>query len=208
MSTLGKRIKEFRLKRGFTQAQMADKLGMTEANFSSYERDKSMPPSEKLSQISAILGASTDYLLFGNLTYMDKIKMKSEILDENIRTSGDFEDTLKDLIRIILKFEGIIDEEQAIAFGLDGLKYAYEHYDPSKGARFSTFAQRCIENEIILRARKMGIDLISELNNRYKQETETIAAHHDGEDWTEEELEEIERFKEFVRMKRAQRSKG
>ncbi|MFY9421622.1 MAG: XRE family transcriptional regulator, partial [Bacilli bacterium] len=31
---------------------------------------------------------------------------------------------------------------------------------------------------------------------------ETIAAHHDGEEWTEEELEEIERFKEFVKMKR------
>lgn len=34
---------------------------------------------------------------------------------------------------------------------------------------------------------------------------ETIAAHHDGEEWTEEELEEIERFKEFVRMKRQQK---
>lgn len=33
----------------------------------------------------------------------------------------------------------------------------------------------------------------------------TIAAHHEGEDWTEEELEEIERFKEFVRMKRQQK---
>lgn len=32
---------------------------------------------------------------------------------------------------------------------------------------------------------------------------QTIAAHHDV-DWTEEELEEIERFKEFVRMKRQQ----
>lgn len=30
----------------------------------------------------------------------------------------------------------------------------------------------------------------------------TIAAHHDGEDWTEEELEEIERFKEFLKNKR------
>ena len=36
---------------------------------------------------------------------------------------------------------------------------------------------------------------------------ETIAAHHDGEEWTQEELEEIERFKEFVRMKRQQRDK-
>lgn len=33
-------------------------------------------------------------------------------------------------------------------------------------------------------------------------EPETIAAHHDGEEWTAEELEEIEEFKEFVRMKR------
>lgn len=31
---------------------------------------------------------------------------------------------------------------------------------------------------------------------------ETIAAHHDGEEFTEEELEEIEAFKEFVKMKR------
>lgn len=30
----------------------------------------------------------------------------------------------------------------------------------------------------------------------------TIAAHHDEEEWTEEELEEIRRFKEFVRAKR------
>lgn len=34
---------------------------------------------------------------------------------------------------------------------------------------------------------------------------ETIAARHDGDEWTEEELEEIERFKEFVRMKRQQK---
>lgn len=38
-----------------------------------------------------------------------------------------------------------------------------------------------------------------------KTPIETIAAHHDGEEWTEEELEDIEKFKEFVRMKREQR---
>jgi transcriptional regulator with XRE-family HTH domain len=61
--TLGTRIREYRIKRGFTQGQMADKLSMTEANFSSYERDKSVPPSAKLLEISAILNISTDYLL-------------------------------------------------------------------------------------------------------------------------------------------------
>ncbi|SDM15692.1 helix-turn-helix transcriptional regulator [Sediminibacillus halophilus] len=33
------------------------------------------------------------------------------------------------------------------------------------------------------------------------EEVETIAAHHD-DDWTEEELEEIEKFKEYIRSKR------
>lgn len=40
------------------------------------------------------------------------------------------------------------------------------------------------------------------LGRTEEEEIETIAAHHDGEEWTEEELDEIERFKEFVRMKR------
>lgn len=35
-----------------------------------------------------------------------------------------------------------------------------------------------------------------------KREIEALAAHHDDEDWSEEELAEIEAFKEFVRSKR------
>lgn len=42
-------------------------------------------------------------------------------------------------------------------------------------------------------------------NNQNEYEIQTIAAHHDGEDWTEEELEEIERFKAFVKSKRGQK---
>lgn len=33
-------------------------------------------------------------------------------------------------------------------------------------------------------------------------EIHTIAAHHDGEEWTEEELEDIENFKKYVLSKR------
>ena len=35
-----------------------------------------------------------------------------------------------------------------------------------------------------------------------QNQLDTLAAHYDGEDWTAEELEEIERFKAFVRSKR------
>ena len=36
----------------------------------------------------------------------------------------------------------------------------------------------------------------------YDYEPETIAAHHDSNEWTEEEFAEIEEFKKYVRSKR------
>lgn len=41
----------------------------------------------------------------------------------------------------------------------------------------------------------LGIDIRDKNDDAY-------AAHLDGEDWTEEELEEIEKFKEYIRSKR------
>lgn len=40
------------------------------------------------------------------------------------------------------------------------------------------------------------------IDSKENNDIETIAAHHEGDEWTEEEREEIERFKEFIRMKR------
>lgn len=42
----------------------------------------------------------------------------------------------------------------------------------------------------------------SEIVDDLDDQIHTIAAHHDGEDWTEEELNEIEEFKKFVLSKR------
>lgn len=63
MSSLGDRIKLLRGKRGLSQEDMATKLAMKRANFSSYENDRNVPPSNVLSKIADILGTSTDYLL-------------------------------------------------------------------------------------------------------------------------------------------------
>lgn len=53
---------------------------------------------------------------------------------------------------------------------------------------------------------KVSIDyLLGRTDQKDLDDIHTLAAHHDGDDWTEEELEEIERFKEFVRLKRQQR---
>lgn len=54
-----------------------------------------------------------------------------------------------------------------------------------------------------------GFDLLDDYVTKYVAELgvnapETMAAHHDGEEWTAEELAEIERFKEFIKTKRHQ----
>lgn len=59
-------------------------------------------------------------------------------------------------------------------------------------------------DNVIKVCKGLGIttDQLEDLASSDNGDVETIAAHHDGEDWTEEELEEIRRFKEFVKSKR------
>ncbi|QGG57421.1 helix-turn-helix domain-containing protein [Paenibacillus sp. B01] len=85
--SLGKRIREYRVKRGLTQMQLATKLQMSEANISSYERDKSAPPSDKLSQLAELLGVSSDYLLAGSVAASPSLqKLELELSEEQILT--------------------------------------------------------------------------------------------------------------------------
>ncbi|MFJ9204096.1 XRE family transcriptional regulator [Bacillus velezensis] len=59
-------------------------------------------------------------------------------------------------------------------------------------------------DNVIKVCKGLGIttDQLEDLAGNDNDEIKTIAAHHDDEDWTEEELEEIRRFKEFVKSKR------
>lgn len=54
----------------------------------------------------------------------------------------------------------------------------------------------------------VSTDYILGKTNTRNYEPETIAAHHDGDEFTEEELKSIEEFKEFVRMRREQKEKN
>ena len=47
-----------------------------------------------------------------------------------------------------------------------------------------------------------GVTLDYLMNGTYDNQINTIAAHHDEAEWTEEELEEIEEFKRYFLSKR------
>lgn len=56
--------------------------------------------------------------------------------------------------------------------------------------------------ESIAKALKVSPSYLMGWEEKEKTEIYTLAAHHDGNEWTEEELEDIENFKKYVLSKR------
>lgn len=69
--TLGKKIKEYRLKRGMTQEEMADKLLSKKSTVSEYENDKIDIKISVLREIAKILGVPLSHFLYESDEYID-----------------------------------------------------------------------------------------------------------------------------------------
>lgn len=63
MRSLGERIRRTRRKKGWTQAKLAEALGIRAGTLSGYEREYRSPDVEMLDRIASVLGVSVDYLL-------------------------------------------------------------------------------------------------------------------------------------------------
>lgn len=63
MVGFGSRLKALRLQKKLTQAELANKLGVTKSVISAYETGLRMPSYDILIQISRIFKVSTDFLL-------------------------------------------------------------------------------------------------------------------------------------------------
>lgn len=61
--SLGKRLKEQREKRNWSQIYVANKIGITNAVLSNYERDIRDPDTDTLKKLANLYEVSTDYLL-------------------------------------------------------------------------------------------------------------------------------------------------
>lgn len=66
MENLGFRIQELRKEKGFSQTDLANKVGVSYAQISRYENKGSQPPAEILNNLANMLGTSVDYIINGN----------------------------------------------------------------------------------------------------------------------------------------------
>ena len=60
---LGQRINELRTARGWSQVDLAKRLGITKQTVSNWENDNILPSIEMLIRLSETFGVSTDYIL-------------------------------------------------------------------------------------------------------------------------------------------------
>ena len=63
MVDFGTRLRKLRVNKGMTQAQLAERLGLTKSVISAYERDVRLPTYDTLISITRIFNVTSDYLL-------------------------------------------------------------------------------------------------------------------------------------------------
>lgn len=77
---LGKKIKELRIKRGFTQEQLSEKIGIGERNLSKIECGNNFVTAETLSKLISSLSVSAKEL-FDFDYHKNEADIKSEIIN-------------------------------------------------------------------------------------------------------------------------------
>lgn len=205
----GSFLKEIRLSYGYkTQKQLADVSGISQTTLSRIEAGTQRPQPETLRILAEHLRPYTYGELMERAGYFEGLPDEDrsfvvELFDESEQIDLDN--------RIFKSIESISVNDRfsdaSIPFLMSELGSLFEsegwtdiEYTPYQIKQLIKELDSNIEyKKIILDSLIRVQKLLSSQND-----IETVAAHHDGEDWTEEELAEIERFKEFVKMKRKQ----
>ncbi|EJW19195.1 helix-turn-helix transcriptional regulator [Paenibacillus alvei] len=138
-----------------------------------YKWEKSSPAVDKLKKVADYFGVTVDYILAA----------------ESIKKLPKF-----------LKPVSQLESE----FARYGLRVDIDDGPFFKTVLISHNVYGEIANMSVAEFHENGEFLLSDLIKEFelKYEPETIAAHHDGEGWTEVELETIRKFKEFVKSQR------
>jgi len=63
MEIFAQRLKEIRKEKGFTQAQVANKLSVVESCYANWEQGRTEPSIKAIKELVFIFGVSADYLL-------------------------------------------------------------------------------------------------------------------------------------------------
>jgi transcriptional regulator with XRE-family HTH domain len=192
-----------------------------------YKWNKNSPSIDKVQKVAEYFGVSTDFLLYGfdkgEFTSLVNVARYRRSIKEFAKDTGLDEHYLNRLCSGVEYKQPSIDTVLAIAIANDNelvvnaqslFKAAGYDLNELAGDLLSDIPldlmhhyqkQGMSEAEMAIAYAKFKKAEFEDAMRNPGYDIQTLAAHHESEDWTEEELEEIERFKEFVRMKRKQK---
>ena len=102
-TNLGKKIKEERIKRGFTQEELGEKIDSTGAYIGQIERGERNASMSKILLIAEELQVSIDYLT-GNI-FLEKDSNCDEVIINELKdATNNQKQMIKEIIKIIKKF--------------------------------------------------------------------------------------------------------
>lgn len=104
----GKRLKELRKQKGWTQKELANQLDIRYSHLNKYENGMHVPPLEKLIQLADIFDVSLDYLVMG--LPMEESPIRNEVLYKRFKTLETFDD--EDKTTVIKVIDAIIAKRQ------------------------------------------------------------------------------------------------
>lgn len=112
--TFGERIAKIRKDRNITQAEFAEKFGITHQSVQKWESGATMPDIGNIIKISKSFNVSVDYLLFGNDARTTEEYSGNKKISPSYESMAQYEDYADDIA---------VEYEQAASEGLDIAKY-------------------------------------------------------------------------------------
>lgn len=192
------RIRTIRKARKLSGTSVAEKLGISPQHYYDIERGENRLSADNAVKLAKVFDVSLDYLLGQSI---------NALIEKRLEQRGMTLEDLSEQTKIPLvnlqnldsmtpgpwdyEKEGVVDRiARALSIRFSELQSAFARQEPP------------VYDAPTLSPEEVFKQIQDDFADKNFDEIQTIAAHHDGEDWTEEELEDIERFKAFIKSKR------
>ncbi|MGP4073160.1 helix-turn-helix transcriptional regulator [Piscibacillus sp. B03] len=188
-------------KNGISVPMLEKELGLSRGSV--YRWDKNSPSVDKLQRVANYFRVRLDDIVGRGDIFNTGWAIKEERERQGI-TLEEMSEAIKIAPDILKKYE--LDEFPLTTETLEDIVSLFQMSVPEFLVEYELWNEEIPEHfkgdvDKYLEFKKAELnDMAAETKQSYK--VETIAAHHDSDNWTEEELEEIERFKEFLKSKR------
>lgn len=117
---IGKKLKEARLKAGFTQEEVGEKIQVSRQTISNWENEKSLPDIVSVIKLSSLYCVSLDELLKGDIKMLQHLEDSTNIVNSNKKLIGAIIMNITFLV-FMIAFYGIIPQNQFFMVGVFSL---------------------------------------------------------------------------------------